>query len=210
MELAARTAAWSGGKALPYDAEVEWLESTGTQWIDTGVKKTSGTKIDCTFSLSATNTKAIFGARTSAAALDRFMLMAIGTYFRLDARFQPKLGTPDTTSVFRFQYDGENATMTNLTMGTTDTVATAGGDAGVLNIALFGVNTNGVVGMLMLGRMYAFKIWDNSTLVRDYIPVRVGQTGDLYDRVSGQLFGNAGTGAFIIGPDRVAQLGGGV
>ena len=25
------------GKRLPYDAEVEYLESTGTQWIDTGI-----------------------------------------------------------------------------------------------------------------------------------------------------------------------------
>jgi hypothetical protein len=25
------------GKRLPYDAEVEYLESTGTQWVDTGV-----------------------------------------------------------------------------------------------------------------------------------------------------------------------------
>ena len=26
---------------LPYDAEVEYLESTGTQWIDTGIKLVS-------------------------------------------------------------------------------------------------------------------------------------------------------------------------
>jgi hypothetical protein len=24
----------------------------------------------------------------------------------------------------------------------------------------------------------------------------------MYDRVSGQLFGNAGTGAFVVGPDK--------
>ena len=35
MMLGARTAAWSG-KQLPYDAEVEYLESSGTQWINTG------------------------------------------------------------------------------------------------------------------------------------------------------------------------------
>lgn len=43
---------------------------------------------------------------------------------------------------------------------------------------------------------------DNGVLVRDYIPVRVGQTGYLFDNVSKQLFGNAGTGAFVIGPDK--------
>lgn len=26
--------------------------------------------------------------------------------------------------------------------------------------------------------------------------------GYMYDRVSGELFGNAGTGAFVIGPDK--------
>ena len=43
-------------------------------------------------------------------------------------------------------------------------------------------------------------------LERDFIPVRVGSganaVGYMYDRVSGQLFGNAGTGAFVIGPDK--------
>lgn len=51
-------------------------------------------------------------------------------------------------------------------------------------------------------RFYYGKIWDSSyNLVRDFIPVRVGDIGYLYDQVSGQLFGNAGTGSFILGPD---------
>ena len=36
----------------------------------------------------------------------------------------------------------------------------------------------------------------------DFLPVRVVTVGYMYDRVSGQFFGNAGTGAFIIGPDK--------
>jgi hypothetical protein len=49
----------------------------------------------------------------------------------------------------------------------------------------------------------ACKIWDNGVLVRDFIPVRKGTVGYLYDRVSGKLFGNAGTGDFVLGPDVV-------
>jgi hypothetical protein len=37
---------------------------------------------------------------------------------------------------------------------------------------------------------------------RDFVPVRVGQVGYLYDRVSGTLYGNAGTGNFTVGPDK--------
>ena len=33
------------------------------------------------------------------------------------------------------------------------------------------------------------------------IPVRVGQVGYMYDRVSKTLFGNAGTDSFVLGPD---------
>lgn len=42
------TGAFLTGK-LPYDAEVEYLESTGTQWIDTGVTASNhaGIEIDC-------------------------------------------------------------------------------------------------------------------------------------------------------------------
>lgn len=41
-----------------------------------------------------------------------------------------------------------------------------------------------------------------SQIVRDFIPVRKGTVGYLYDRVSGKLFGNAGTGDFVLGPDK--------
>ena len=50
-------------------------------------------------------------------------------------------------------------------------------------------------------------IFLGNTLVRDFIPVRFtnenGVTeGAMYDRVSGALFRNAGTGAFTIGPNK--------
>lgn len=51
------------------------------------------------------------------------------------------------------------------------------------------------------GRIYYMKIYENSVLIRDFIPVRKDGIGYMYDRVSGQLFGNAGTGSFILGPD---------
>jgi hypothetical protein len=42
----------------------------------------------------------------------------------------------------------------------------------------------------------------NNSKIADFIPVRVGQVGYMYDKVSGTLFGNAGTGSFILGSDR--------
>lgn len=51
------------------------------------------------------------------------------------------------------------------------------------------------------GRFYSFKVWKTKELVLDLIPVRVADEGFMYDRVSGKLFGNVGTGKFILGPD---------
>ena len=48
------------------------------------------------------------------------------------------------------------------------------------------------------GRIYYFKI-DNQI---DLMPVRVGDVGYLYDKISGKMFGNQGTGEFVLGPDK--------
>ena len=51
-------------------------------------------------------------------------------------------------------------------------------------------------------RLYNSVFRDGSELIADFACVRIGDEGAMYDRVSGQLFGNAGTGAFVIGPDK--------
>ena len=55
--------------------------------------------------------------------------------------------------------------------------------------------------------VYGIKFGFGSETTYDMIPVRFtnesgGSEGAMYDRVSGQLFRNQGTGAFIIGPDK--------
>ena len=72
---------------------------------------------------------------------------------------------------------------------------------------LFGIRENGHVAQLSEAKIYELKFTLNSTTLRDFIPVRLtndnGKSeGVMYDKVSGQLFRNAGTGAFIIGPDK--------
>lgn len=51
-------------------------------------------------------------------------------------------------------------------------------------------------------KLYSFKIVKADELIIDLIPVRKGNEGFMYDRVSGKLYGNSGSGRFIIGPDK--------
>ena len=194
MGLAVRTGAWSpSGAPLPYDAEVEYLESTKKQLIDTG------------YVLSAS---------------DRIVVQA---YFQADdhtgnmailGSFNPKLWI--TTGLCRF--NGENYASINTlkkleawnSISIDKDYCTCNGTAvpmsegtfldNSLSLFLFGVNGNTSINTN--GRISSCKIYHSGVLVRDYIPVRKGTVGYMYDRVSGQLFGNQGTGAFIIGPDK--------
>ena len=50
------------------------------------------------------------------------------------------------------------------------------------------------------GRIYKWQAFVNNVAVRDFIPVVKSGVGYLYDKVSGTLFGNAGTGSFTVGP----------
>lgn len=51
-------------------------------------------------------------------------------------------------------------------------------------------------------RFYGFSIYNSDDeLLIDLIPVRVGQVGYMYDRISGTLKGNEGTGDFVLGND---------
>lgn len=50
-------------------------------------------------------------------------------------------------------------------------------------------------------KIYKFSIGRDNTPIIDLIPVRVGNEGFMYDKVSRKLFGNIGVGKFILGPD---------
>ena len=42
---------------------------------------------------------------------------------------------------------------------------------------------------------------DSNTVIRDFVPVRIGDKGCFFDRVTKQFFKNEGSGEFILGPD---------
>ena len=51
------------------------------------------------------------------------------------------------------------------------------------------------------GKMYYFRVQREGVSIIDLVPVRKDGEGFFYDKVSGKLFGNEGKGRFITGPD---------
>lgn len=207
----------------PYDAEVGWLESTGTQWIDTGVAgaKNLHVEIDAFNNPSGPGTYcAVFGARVSSAS-EQFDVWwyasSWGTASQRNA-VRYDYGTNTTSPADTRAYS--SAIMTRSTIAIANGVLTVAGQtltptylsqspaSGLANY-LFAINAAGTAS---LGnnplRVYFCAIYDGSTLVRDFIPVRKNGVGYLYDKANptggplgNGLYGNAGTGEFVVGPD---------
>lgn len=183
------------GKGLPYDAEVEYLESTGTQWIDTGFDPSSK-QVKITLDFQIVNT-----------GYNQFNWC---TGFQATA---PMVGAyADTSSdVFynaRYTYS-QNADKYAKTKAVYNGIHPDTNGAGTLLIFARRALNGSVPNPGGSKRIFGLSIIYSGILVMDMIPVRVRTVGYMYDRVSGQLFGNQGTGAFTYGHDKASSAGGG-
>lgn len=205
---------------VPYDAEIEYLGSSGLQHIDTNLIAASGWKIDITFaSTSWTDTAmSLFGSRTSSTSNDAFSAFtaSTGLFPQYDGQ-QSQI--PNTANILNRKYrlvmgaEGVFLDGVMIRSANTNTFVTPG------TTYLFKKNQNDAGGdRPFYGRIYQCHIWNSlNKLVGYFIPVRVGFVGYMYDRVTRKFFGNAGTGSFVLGPDvatpvmglrRYPQIGG--
>lgn len=200
MLINLRNALMSGKRRLPYDAEVEYLECTGSQWIDTGILPVVGYTYEMTITPLSGMQGCIFGAGRSS----KFLQIAQGSSAYWVLYHSSASGQIDLSFVAGQTYNivfGPSAITINGNAAS-GLFGTAGISADT--IVLFARKYAGEVSMAAVNyRMHAFKILNGDTVVADFIPVRKSGVGYLYDRVSGKLFGNAGTGDFVLGQDVV-------
>jgi hypothetical protein len=202
--IAARQIAFGdGGKRKPYDAEVEYLESTGTQYIDTGViaQANDSYVLDLWYSRSG-GFDTIFGAANDSGS-NKLATVWITNGGAI--RYGGNMGVGFSAGTWRLQDWNtiESSHSRNLINGVKalDNITTAFDNSlSTKSIYLFQCNGR-VFAKGITVRIRKHKWYRDGVLVLDLIPVRVGNVGYMYDRVSGQLFGNQGTGAFIIGDD---------
>lgn len=191
-----------GGQILPYDAEIEFIQNSESQCIITNYVPT-GPNIKIQGKFTPINYTAAytpwFQAYTSENA-DSYRIIRHNTdnnsvYYTCGSKAG---GSGSHTVSLNTTYVFE-MTRNSLTLnGTVKTFTPTAGTANTGKLAIFCSTSKG---SFTRGKLYYFKIWDSELLIFDFIPVRIGQTGYLYDKVSNSLFSNAGTGNFTLGPD---------
>lgn len=176
--------------------ELEYIQSTGTQYIDTGFKPNQDTRviIDSEVLSTTTDGTCIFGARVSYNNT-AFSSWSTTTQIYTDYGSNYQFATFDCYK--RFIIDKNKNVQTTNDVSITLASATF---QSAQNAYIFAVNSSGPKYYSTI-KLYSLKLYNNGTLIRDYIPcINSGGYIGLYDIVNNMFYSNAGTGVFIAGP----------
>lgn len=192
---------------IPDYVPLEYIEASGTQYIDTGFKPNQNTRVIMEY-MVVSNVQAegwIFAVRNAVDRASFALLYDGGHYLRsdynigtrggfLDNRFFNNKITVDKNKNEATLYDEQGQQIGKVQSSHSNFQT-------IYNLILLCGSTAGTVSCMQNGsiRVYSFKLYDNGVLVRDMIPVDTG-VPCMYDRISNNLFFNAGTGNFIAGP----------
>lgn len=187
---------------------LEYIESSGTQWIDTGLQikeECFKIELDVSFSAFESNETPIISTwvgltnywnlfRHSNGTIDFYASGHLNhpSQIELNQMYNIIIGS-DLNNCYG--YPGDRFIMVN---GSVVSAASSIGTANTNTLKLF---TRGDTTGRSKFKLYELKYYVENNIIRDFIPVRSKATGTagLYELVEGKLYSNDGEGSFIVG-----------
>ena len=182
--------------------QVDYIQSSGTQYIDTGIKRNQDTKVNLDFegtNFSYSGNKTIIGSRTSSTEKHYGITIAQGSnpylYSGYNNTSQEGVRISLNTKYNIFKDKNitylDNTQITNTTYTTFETPT---------NMYIFAMN-EGSTKFYSSIKLFMLKIYNNNELVRDFIPCYRNSDNEvgLYDLVNDVFYTNQGTGTFTYG-----------
>lgn len=185
--------------------KVDYLQSTGTQWIDMGVAPDQNTKVILKVlatNLNASSGVSLIGSRSSNNSSDQFFTYISGDQgflFRVDGEeaasaftnFKVNTLYTITLSTSRFLVD-ENGNRVH-----TMYISSSSDFTSTVTMALF---RSKPFSMGFIGNIYVCKHYNNDHLIQHFVPCLDSDgVPCMYDLVSKTTFYNQGTGSFTWG-----------
>ena len=178
--------------------QLEYIQSSGSQYINTGFKPNQDTKISITVDFPLSGTAWLYGGRTSAGSNSLGFLCEDGSRYRFDYASSVNALTVKPTGKFTIDSD-KNKCYINGELVFTATYKTF---TSPVNMYIFNNNNNGSLSGGSSAKLYNCSIYDNGVLIRNFIPCKnASGTVGLYDSINNQFYQNAGSGTFIAGPE---------
>ena len=193
--------------------QLEYIESSGTQYINTGISAPNGFKavIDWEFKsineydnvIGADNGGPTFNLLCVGSANDYYWQLGAGhtkdssTKPAVNTRYNINLSTEKNSAYITVNNE------TLLTFADSNTRTTN-------NLFIFADDEKGTAKYFSSAKMYSCKIISNGSVVRDYIPAKRNSdgVGGRYDLMSKTFFTNAGTGTFTAGAELPSVISG--
>ena len=172
---------------------IEYIQSTGTQYIDTGLIMKKGNKIELDFSiisgtvLALGSTNVYNSTNNLGVELNKTYVWTRGT------KYNVTLSNPS-----EYKFIATFGSSLKYQIGTWNITLSVSYNS--LNYYLFACNENNVPSWNKGGEIYRCKIYDNDTLIRDFRPCK-DESGVycMYEEVEKKYYYNKGTGSFIGG-----------
>lgn len=198
-------------------SENVYLESTGTQRIDSGYVPNRNFGFDAVLYVAGNSPIPIFGQRSvksTSTIEDTTCLFDVGLDLfgggrnkdgdnaLLKHNYLYKVSL-ENQMFSKYNYKTQSALKKKVTYGS--------GTIGYGNIYVFSVNNGGIPDERISDglKIYQLSFYDGDTLVRDFVPVPAGMvingyvvpSNGMWDIVEQKFYGNSGTGEFIYGVD---------
>lgn len=199
--------------SLPYDAEVEFVESTGAQYVDTGLRMRAPLVVDVGITPFSSTVQSFFGANASSG--EYFLSCGIFGWGRQSCYWGQKINVfLDTDTYYdihgEMNSDGSKLVVNGSVKTNNRNITSNTNNKSVyLFAAVTASNNTSNTPTPSPMRITHFRATINGVLVRDFIPVRVRRVGYLFDRANptdgplgNGLYGSATSTPLIAGPDK--------
>lgn len=185
--------------------QLEYIQSSGSQYIDTGFKPNQDTRIvmDATpLNMVSENGGAFFFGSSFPIQENGFETYGFYNVFYAVYNSVQEGGTEELVAYERLliDFNRNSCVVTRDDMTVFSHTFSQNTFTSSVDLCLFLLpRQSPFFGMI---RLYNCRIFNNDVLIRDYIPCKnpSGEVG-LYDTVNAQFYGNSGTGVFSPGPE---------
>lgn len=187
-------------EALSYEV-LEYLESDGYQYIDTGLPAPADTIFKARIAVIDNSfTSGLIGTRASnVISAYSYNLFIINKKVRIDPIGNGQVYVNISLDVpFNVECTPDKIVVNEVAHANAVAKKSCG-----KTFYLFNFNNNGDGVYAERGtpqRLYSFRLWHGETLVADMLPARKDGVCCLFDKVSQNFFYNAGSGEFVAGP----------
>ena len=180
--------------------QLQYIEGTGTQHVDTGIYPTQDTRIVTNIEiLSGNDTNGVLGGR-SGVETGSFCLWIVSGYLRTD------YGTSQTTTPVSatgsIDVDKDGATTGLNAYSTTQPKTSFTSSKSLTLFAINGGSDGALDPRKFHGRFGRTKIYSGDDMLMDLVPAKRDSDGAVgfLDVKGGSFLGNSGTGSFVAGP----------